>query len=826
MSSASVDDDKERGALVSSKDVPHGLNSDVQQQASSEDKNEPLPTKKPRSSLSDRAPGAVRIRGPEYSAEGSTEMDVIDPQTSPIDDDDEPAETDSTAMVTVHAEKVDDDELEAQIRKKIALETVEAKVVDSQNPNRTRWIILSVVCLLVIIGAIIAAVVVATSNNTPSSSSNDTGMEPSLVPSPVPSVQASSVPSFLPSSAPSFSPLALEIWDILLENAPDDGVALQHTDSPQFRAYLWSIADNQNRPGGGLSPSLIQRYALATIYFATGGDNWVQSTNWLTHDKSECTWWSHRVSSENGMCGQSGNVFYFDLHSNNLMYALPPELSLLTQVQELVLYDNSLGGGLPDLSPMFLLSRVDLSRNSITGVLDLHTDGDNSTLSTLRELRLNSNDLSSSLPPEIGYLTSLVALDLGNNLLQGNFPSDEVSKLTKLEELVLERNSFSGNLTESFWESLTNMEVLKLKNSGLGGSISPSIGTWEALTILDLQYDTRENSGRPNQFYGEFPTELENCQSLTELLFQSNQFTGTFPEFLTRMANLEIFDGSGNQINSTLPSSIANMTRLKIFDMQSNELSGRLPTEIGEMDTLLEFKVGTNQLTGPLPTEIGQLPQLTRLFVNSNLLTGQIPTQIGFMKALSSFVIHTNLFSGNLPTQIGELSLRMIQFQNLPLLGGPLPTEIGRLTNMFRLRITETQMTGPLPEELGRLTGVRQFKVQHNAFSGPLPSSLSNMTSLSEFSVFNNSFSGPIPSSLLELDFLMDASFGLNQFNGSMPFCTESNDGMSWETKLAVLVADCPVEVDCPCCSHCCESESCPDAPEVAGNAAPPWSPV
>ena len=67
--------------------------------------------------------------------------------------------------------------------------------------------------------------------------------------------------------------------------------------SPQYRAALWIATVDQRRlvvPVHGESSSaeypFLQRYALAVLFFATGGERWVFQTHFLT-GLHECSWW-------------------------------------------------------------------------------------------------------------------------------------------------------------------------------------------------------------------------------------------------------------------------------------------------------------------------------------------------------------------------------------------------------------------------------------------------------------------------------------------------------------------------------------------------------
>ena len=61
------------------------------------------------------------------------------------------------------------------------------------------------------------------------------------------------------------------------------------------------------------------------------------------------------------------------------------------------------------------------------------------------ELFLNNNQLTGSIPPEIGNLTNLTSLYLYDNQLTGSIPS-EIGNLTKLTGLYLFYNQITGSI--------------------------------------------------------------------------------------------------------------------------------------------------------------------------------------------------------------------------------------------------------------------------------------------------------------------------------------------------------------------------------------------
>jgi len=140
------------------------------------------------------------------------------------------------------------------------------------------------------------------------------------------------------------------------------------------------------------------------------------------------------------------------------------------------------------------------------------------------ELNLSSNNLTGSIPSEIGNLTNLTGLHLYGNQLTGSIPPE------------------IGNLT--------NLENLSLYGNQLTGSIPPEIGNLTNLTDLYLH---------ENELTGSIPSEIGNLTNLTHLILSSNQLIGEIPESI---CDLNIswdgweFNISNNQLCPPYPSCI------------------------------------------------------------------------------------------------------------------------------------------------------------------------------------------------------------------------------------------------------------------------------
>lgn len=78
-----------------------------------------------------------------------------------------------------------------------------------------------------------------------------------------------------------------DLVDLLSLMSFDNGAALQEPSTPQNNALLW-LSNNINLDTYS-DEKRIQRYALATFFYSTNGDNWKRNTGWITDGTIELT---------------------------------------------------------------------------------------------------------------------------------------------------------------------------------------------------------------------------------------------------------------------------------------------------------------------------------------------------------------------------------------------------------------------------------------------------------------------------------------------------------------------------------------------------------
>ena len=132
-----------------------------------------------------------------------------------------------------------------------------------------------------------------------------------------------------------------EIFDDLivpsLSSKSREAIASSNSTSPQSLAFEWLVSYHDFVKDRELGQHrLFQRYALATIYYATGGGGengtWFNNDGWLYPNKHECNWYSSWEEQGEGACGNGDIVYNLDLSDNGLAGTIPDEINLLTNL--------------------------------------------------------------------------------------------------------------------------------------------------------------------------------------------------------------------------------------------------------------------------------------------------------------------------------------------------------------------------------------------------------------------------------------------------------------------------------------------------------------
>jgi hypothetical protein len=165
--------------------------------------------------------------------------------------------------------------------------------------------------------------------------------------------------------------------------------------------------------------------------------------------------------------GNLSNLFYLDLSVNYLHGVFPTQLTELSELSS-----KQLAG---EVEGTYLELPVFVSPNNASNFQY------NQLVNLPPAIYLGNNNLTGSLPVEIGRLKFIHILDLSNNSFSGTIP-DQLSYLTSLENLDLSGNKLSGGIPASL-RSLHFLSYFSVANNNLEGPIP-----------LGGQFDTFPNS--------------------------------------------------------------------------------------------------------------------------------------------------------------------------------------------------------------------------------------------------------------------------------------------------------------------------------------------
>ncbi|XP_010479447.1 PREDICTED: leucine-rich repeat extensin-like protein 3 [Camelina sativa] len=204
-------------------------------------------------------------------------------------------------------------------------------------------------------------------------------------------------------------------------------------------------------------------------------------------------------------------------------------------------------------------------------------------LDTVSIFHANSNNFIGSVP-DVSKLNFLFELDLSNNKLTGDFPTN-VLKGTNLTFLDLRFNTFSGSVPPQVFN--LDLDVLFINNNNLVQNLPSNLGSITAL------YLTFAN----NRFTGSIPESIGNIKYLQEVLFLNNQLTGC------------------------LPYQIGNLNRATVFDVESNRLTGPIPYSFGCLDKMEQLSLARNNFYGTIPEIVCEIACLKNLSLSYNYFT-------------------------------------------------------------------------------------------------------------------------------------------------------------------------------------------------------------
>ena len=489
--------------------------------------------------------------------------------------------------------------------------------------------------------------------------------------------------------------------------------ALANPNSPQYRAAQW-MAEQDEHPGTAdlvfplnrTSMDVLQfrqRYAIVTIYFATGGDDRTDRCNFLTPSLHVCDW----------RC--PWNLTYY-AYFYGYDFVMTDSMGV------------NCGIHFNDSHPMFkadavfddLVLSLELGKWITTRLTVRCSDAFSLRVSLPRFLITVNNGLTNTIPEEIQGLDVLEVFYAAHVFLTGTLPLDALAKTMPIKQ----PDVFAKQLGRDHY-----LTRLRVEMTPLSGTLSSALGVFSSLLELHVLH---------NSFTGTIPSTVELLTNM-ERFFIDEALSGTIPSQIYAMSALRYLDLSYNELSGTIPEPEGTLPSLETLLLTGNMLTGSVPMGMGKFPILSHLSISENSLSGALPSSIGELVNLLILDIGSNRLTGKVMEQpfLYNLSALQGLFINDNFFSGTIPTHVGLLTgligLTAARSDNQTdsttdehgrRLTGTIPTEIGRVTLMEALALSGNLLTGSIPTEIGNLGSLRYIDLVNNNLSGTYPTEL------------------------------------------------------------------------------------------------------
>ena len=142
-----------------------------------------------------------------------------------------------------------------------------------------------------------------------------------------------------------------------------------------------------------------------------------------------------------------------------------------------------------------------------------------------------ANELSGTIPTELGLLSDLAVLGMEQGTTTGTIPT-ELGQLEKMVFIDLDYNQLTGSIPTEIYQ-LTRLQTLDLNVNLLSGRIETSIGRLTSLDFVQLQN---------NLFTGTIPTEIGALENLQTFNVHRNDFSGEVSDDICALTPIPLQD--------------------------------------------------------------------------------------------------------------------------------------------------------------------------------------------------------------------------------------------------------------------------------------------
>ncbi len=385
------------------------------------------------------------------------------------------------------------------------------------------------------------------------------------------------------------------------------------------------------------------------------------------------------------------------------------------------------------------VDEINLSNNNLTGTIPI----DLGNLKSLNTLNLSDNTITGTIPGELGSAEDLNYLYLQNNQLNGDIPI-ELFTLNERHfvEINLSSNKLTGTLPVEIGNSIANIGHVNVSNNLL-----TDVPNYTNISLFRIETLDISN----NNIYFSVFERTPSFDNIAEVL-EDNVANLTYSpqNKIGDIENITIDEGNNTTLSITSLTS-PNNTYQWLKNGQLIENATNATYEITNADL-------TNEGTYHCEIKNSNVSNLTVLrndiFINVNAAVTDRNALIAIYNATDGanwtnpwdLTANESTWTGVTVNNDGRVTELSLSFRNL---NGTLPNEIGNLTELTKLNIfggSSNNLTGTIPASICNLTKLESITLSQNKLTGEIPSCLFSITSLKTISI-----SGDSPIFILDL---------------------------------------------------------------------------
>jgi len=243
------------------------------------------------------------------------------------------------------------------------------------------------------------------------------------------------------------------------------------------------------------------------------------------------------------------NLKHLKLDNNFISGQLPTELKIMTTLETFDATGTTIQGPIFDfISSWTNAVTINLDSTLLTGTIPSTLADHNDKL---RFLSLKGISLTGTIPTELGLLTLLTALSLGEHGITINHAEDSIFSGKKLLEGTIP--SELGNMK--------SLSQLFLETTNIEGTLPSSLGRLTDLYLLYMDYSLLN---------GTIPDEYANLKHLRYFSMSHSNVGGAVPAWLADLVDLEVVDMVGANYIGTFPEGFCPSAQLAIHRSCNN----------------------------------------------------------------------------------------------------------------------------------------------------------------------------------------------------------------------------------------------------------------